>query len=303
MAARRLAQGRARVDSGALRHRASRLLRHFVPRPGRRGVVCRADDVRISSAAPINDPRSLFRPNLKIVHRADPEVNVSIGAQRADRLAARAAARVVPDRVLPLPGSQPRTVRAEVRPPADRARTDPEPVLRPRSRADRRQAGSRSSTTRSSSMTTPSSAASRTARSSSTRVCATRCATLRRRAGDHVSTADGCRRGGVRGRRRGTRAKRTSCACSGGSTRSNNACSRSSVDRALRIERKLRGAAKKLRPAELATWHEARPHGARARRGGRHRRADRLPPQCGRRLRHRDRQQLAGRHDGDPRGV
>ena len=38
--------------------------------------------VRMSASAPINDPRSLFRPNLKIVHRADPNVNVSIGAQR-----------------------------------------------------------------------------------------------------------------------------------------------------------------------------------------------------------------------------
>jgi hypothetical protein len=36
----------------------------------------------MSSSAPINDPRSLFRPNLKIVHRGDPKVNVSIGAQR-----------------------------------------------------------------------------------------------------------------------------------------------------------------------------------------------------------------------------
>jgi len=36
----------------------------------------------MSTSAPINDPRSLFRPNLKIIHRADPTVNVSIGAQR-----------------------------------------------------------------------------------------------------------------------------------------------------------------------------------------------------------------------------
>ena len=38
--------------------------------------------VRMSASAPINDPRSLFRPNLKIIHRADQNVNVSIGAQR-----------------------------------------------------------------------------------------------------------------------------------------------------------------------------------------------------------------------------
>ena len=36
----------------------------------------------MSASAPINDPRSLYRPNLKIIHRADPNVNVSIGAQR-----------------------------------------------------------------------------------------------------------------------------------------------------------------------------------------------------------------------------
>src|SRR5437763_751950 len=32
--------------------------------------------------ATINDPRSLYRPNLKIIHRSDPNVTVSIGAQR-----------------------------------------------------------------------------------------------------------------------------------------------------------------------------------------------------------------------------
>jgi hypothetical protein len=38
--------------------------------------------VRVSTSSPINDPRSLFRPNLKVIHRADPNVDVSIGAQR-----------------------------------------------------------------------------------------------------------------------------------------------------------------------------------------------------------------------------
>jgi hypothetical protein len=58
------------------------LLRHFVPRPGDGSSFAERMTVRVSSSAPINDPRSLFRPNLKIVHRADPHVNVSIGAQR-----------------------------------------------------------------------------------------------------------------------------------------------------------------------------------------------------------------------------
>jgi hypothetical protein len=58
------------------------LLRHFVPRPDDGSSFAERMTVRMSTSAPINDPRSLFRPNLKIIHRADPTVNVSIGAQR-----------------------------------------------------------------------------------------------------------------------------------------------------------------------------------------------------------------------------
>jgi Glycosyl transferase family 2 len=58
------------------------LLRHFVPRPGDEGSFAERMIVRVSTSSPINDPRSLFRPNLKVIHRADPTVNVSIGAQR-----------------------------------------------------------------------------------------------------------------------------------------------------------------------------------------------------------------------------
>src|SRR6266508_4781068 len=58
------------------------LLRHFVPRPDDGASFAERMIVRMSSSAPINDPRSLFRPNLKIIHRAEPNVNVSIGAQR-----------------------------------------------------------------------------------------------------------------------------------------------------------------------------------------------------------------------------
>jgi Glycosyl transferase family 2 len=58
------------------------LLRHFVPRPDGASSFAERMTVRISTSAPINDPRSLYRPNLKIIHRADPNVNVSIGAQR-----------------------------------------------------------------------------------------------------------------------------------------------------------------------------------------------------------------------------
>src|SRR5262245_28810418 len=58
------------------------LLRHFVPRPGDEPSFAERMTVRVSTSAPINDPRSLFRPNLKVIHRADPNVDVSIGAQR-----------------------------------------------------------------------------------------------------------------------------------------------------------------------------------------------------------------------------
>ena len=58
------------------------LLRHFVPRPDDGSSFDERMIVRMSTSSPINDPRSLFRPNLKIIHRADPHVNVSIGAQR-----------------------------------------------------------------------------------------------------------------------------------------------------------------------------------------------------------------------------
>ncbi|TMK73240.1 MAG: glycosyltransferase family 2 protein [Actinobacteria bacterium] len=58
------------------------LLRQFVPRPDDGASFAERMTVRLSAAAPINDPTSLFRPNLKVVHRADPNVDVSIGAQR-----------------------------------------------------------------------------------------------------------------------------------------------------------------------------------------------------------------------------
>src|SRR5438034_2621330 len=58
------------------------LLRHFVPRPDNGSSFADRMIVRMSASPPINDPRSLFRPNLKIIHRADPNVNFSIGAQR-----------------------------------------------------------------------------------------------------------------------------------------------------------------------------------------------------------------------------
>jgi hypothetical protein len=56
------------------------LLRHFVPRPDGDASFAERLTVRMSGQAPINDPTSLFRPNLKSINRADPEVRVAAGA-------------------------------------------------------------------------------------------------------------------------------------------------------------------------------------------------------------------------------
>ena len=56
------------------------LLRHFVPRPEDGSFFADRMVARVSGSAPINDPVSLFRPNLKSIHRADPGVSLSAGA-------------------------------------------------------------------------------------------------------------------------------------------------------------------------------------------------------------------------------
>jgi hypothetical protein len=56
------------------------LLRQFVPRPDDGAFFAERMVVRVSGSAPINDPRSLFRPNLKAIHRGDPNVTLSAGA-------------------------------------------------------------------------------------------------------------------------------------------------------------------------------------------------------------------------------
>ena len=55
------------------------LLRQFVPRPDDEGFFAERMQARVSGSAPINAPTSLFRPNLKSVHRGDPDVTVSAG--------------------------------------------------------------------------------------------------------------------------------------------------------------------------------------------------------------------------------
>jgi hypothetical protein len=56
------------------------LLRQFVPRPDDDAFFADRMTARVAGSAPINDPNSLFRPNLKSVHRADPGVTLSAGA-------------------------------------------------------------------------------------------------------------------------------------------------------------------------------------------------------------------------------
>jgi hypothetical protein len=56
------------------------LLRQFVPRPDDDSFFADRMVARVSGSAPINDPTSLFRPNLKAVHRGDPDVMLSAGA-------------------------------------------------------------------------------------------------------------------------------------------------------------------------------------------------------------------------------
>jgi hypothetical protein len=56
------------------------LLRQFVPRPDDGSFFAERLTTRLSGSAPINDPNSLFRPNLKAIHRADPNVTLSAGA-------------------------------------------------------------------------------------------------------------------------------------------------------------------------------------------------------------------------------
>ena len=53
--------------------------RSFVPRPDNDAFFVDRMTARLSSPAPINDPRSFYRPVTKVAHRADPEVTVGRG--------------------------------------------------------------------------------------------------------------------------------------------------------------------------------------------------------------------------------
>jgi hypothetical protein len=53
--------------------------RSFVPRPDDGAFFADRMTARLSSQAPINDPRSFYRPVTKVAHRADPDVHVGRG--------------------------------------------------------------------------------------------------------------------------------------------------------------------------------------------------------------------------------
>jgi hypothetical protein len=56
------------------------ITRHFLPRPGNMGSFAERMTVRLSAAAPLNDPTSAYRPHAKAAHRADPEIVVLFGS-------------------------------------------------------------------------------------------------------------------------------------------------------------------------------------------------------------------------------
>ncbi len=69
--------------------------------------------VRFSALAPINDPASLYKPIRKIIHRGHPEIRLTRGNHALVRQPVRAAPRLVPGRVPPLPAAHARPVRAQ----------------------------------------------------------------------------------------------------------------------------------------------------------------------------------------------
>jgi hypothetical protein len=56
------------------------LTRHFVPRPEVEPDFAERMTVRVSAAAPTNDPTSPYRPHAKVAHRGDPEIVIRYGA-------------------------------------------------------------------------------------------------------------------------------------------------------------------------------------------------------------------------------
>jgi hypothetical protein len=56
------------------------ITRHFLPRPGNMESFAERMTIRLSAAAPVNDPTSPYRPHAKAAHRADPGIVVLFGS-------------------------------------------------------------------------------------------------------------------------------------------------------------------------------------------------------------------------------
>lgn len=65
------------------------LTRHFVPQPDDGQSFAERMTVRFSSAAPLNDPTSAYRPHAKVAHRTDPDIVVLYGSHDVHSSASR----------------------------------------------------------------------------------------------------------------------------------------------------------------------------------------------------------------------
>ena len=100
MAARRLAEGRARGGAGPVRRRP-RLLAPLPAAPGRRRVLRRAHDRAPRARRRIpGDKETIFHAHQKVAHRAHPDVEIEGGNHNADGAGSRPAARWHPIEVL-----------------------------------------------------------------------------------------------------------------------------------------------------------------------------------------------------------
>jgi hypothetical protein len=77
--------------------------RSFVPRPDTGEHWWERMTARLSSVAPINDPRSFYRPVVKVAHRAEPDVTVGRGNHDLVRTRSRPLAAWHPVEVLHFP--------------------------------------------------------------------------------------------------------------------------------------------------------------------------------------------------------
>ena len=267
--------------------------RHFLPRPEDDPNFAERMTVRLCTPAFPGDKSTIYHAHQKVAHRADPDVEVERGNHNALGVRTRAAPRLAPDRGAPLlvplgaqlaqkaRGGWMRNAGVEPRRAPDPAR----PGHRERGRSMRSSRHTWSPTSSSSAELADGTLALDTRLRDALRDSprpgrdlpappANRCSRSTRR-----SLADA---GGVRGRGvRRSRGSTESFAPSSASRRSKRV-SRACVD---------------------SRGDEARHDTAGEGRGRRHRVVARVPPECGRGLRGRHRQQLEGRDDRGARAV